>query len=72
MLYNPELGVGIVKNVTSRHLAAHMKSDEAMFWESELKFDSEHEYFMVPGTLDEVLRFANQVNSYEAIVVEVA
>jgi hypothetical protein len=69
MVYNPQGGYGIVKNVTVRHLAANWRANSIEYREDQVKFSSHHEYFFVPGTLQEVLRFANQVNSYRWVVV---
>ncbi len=64
MVYNPNGEYGIVKNVTIRHLAANWRSNSIEYREDGVKYSSEHEYFLVPGTLQEVLIFANQINSY--------
>jgi hypothetical protein len=64
MVYNPVGGYGIVKNNTVRHLAANWRSDSIEYLETNVKYNSEHEYYIVPGTLNEVLQFANQINSY--------
>jgi len=64
MVYNPQGGYGIVKNVTVRHLAANWREDSVEYREDGVKYSSHHEYLFVPGTLQEVLRFANQINSY--------
>ncbi|MBN2156875.1 MAG: hypothetical protein JW776_12605 [Candidatus Lokiarchaeota archaeon] len=69
MVYNPQGGFGIVKNNTVRHLAANWRSTHIEFAETEIKYNSTHQYFIVPGTVQEVLRFANQINSYRWITL---
>lgn len=70
MVYNPTGGYGIVKNVTTRHLAANWRPDSIEYREDGVKYSSSHEYLLVPGTLQEVLRFANQLNSYRWVVIQ--
>ncbi len=70
MIYNPEGEYGIVKNVTAHHLAASWREGEIDFYEEGVKYNSQREYFLVKGTLAEVLRFSNQVNTFEAITLE--
>lgn len=69
MVYNPQGGYGIVKNITTRHLAANWRSNSIEFKEDRVKYSSSHEYLFVPGTLQEVLRFANQINSYRWVML---
>jgi hypothetical protein len=69
MVYNPIGGYGIVKNTTIRHLAANWRSDSIEFKEDQVKYSSSHEYFFVPGSLSDVLRFANQINSYRWVTL---
>ncbi len=69
-LYNPQKGYGIVKNCSINHLPATWRQDSVTFRESKVKYNSVREYFIVSGSYDEVLRFANQINAYKPLNVE--
>ena len=69
-LYNPQKGYGIVKNNSVNHLPATWRQDSVTFRESKVKYNSVREYYIVKGSYDEVLRFANQINAYQPLYVE--
>jgi len=69
MVYNPIGGYGIVKNITIRHLAANWRVNSIEYKEDHIKYTSSHEYFFVLGSVQEVLRFANQINSYRWVEI---
>ncbi len=70
MIFNPAKGYAIVKNTTNHNVAASWRDDGVDFYEEDTQYNSEREYFLVKGTLQEVLKFANQINSYQAITLE--
>jgi hypothetical protein len=63
LIYNQNSGYGIIKNVTTRHLAGTWRPDSIEFRETEVKYSSKHQYFLVKGTVDELLMLANLLNS---------
>jgi hypothetical protein len=69
-LYNPQKGYGIVKNVTGSHLAASWRPESISFPAYYLKYHTTAEFFLVKGTIQEVLQFANQINTYSPLTLE--
>jgi hypothetical protein len=63
LIYNQNSGYGNIKNVTTRHLAGTWRPDSIEFRETEVKYSSKHQYFLVKGTVDELLMLANLLNS---------
>ncbi|MBD3353333.1 MAG: hypothetical protein GF364_17765 [Candidatus Lokiarchaeota archaeon] len=64
LLYNPQEGYAIVKNCSSCHMAANWRNTNVEFFETEQKYNSTREFFIVEGSLSDILQFANQINSY--------
>lgn len=74
LLYSRSLGVAIVKNCSTTHLAARWKHDMVRFMQTETRSNlnpagQEWEYFVLPGvTIQQAVAFANLVNSNATVI----
>jgi hypothetical protein len=69
LYYNTNKGYAIIKTNTIRHLAGTWRPDSIEFLETDVKYNSHHQYILVKGELAEVLDLANLLNSYAPMEV---
>jgi hypothetical protein len=69
LYYNPTGQYAIIKNNTVRHLTGTWRADSLEFLETNVRYNSHHQYFVVKGTLEETLALANILNSHRFMEV---
>lgn len=68
-LYNPQSGYAIIKDCTTYHLAAKWNNDQMVFRTEDVKYNHHQQYYLVKGSVTELLGLANFINTYQWMVV---